>query len=82
LLIPAFPMLGAALTLPRLRHRLGEDLVRPAALERGGVLPTFLATRRLGPLGASGLWAILLAHDAAHLAHLRERVRRLALILR
>jgi hypothetical protein len=76
------PMLGAALTLPRLRRRLGADLVDAAALERGGILPAFLATRRLGPVGSSGLWALLLAHDAGHLDHLRARVRGLALMVR
>jgi hypothetical protein len=75
-------MFGAPLTLDRLRRRLGSDLLAPTAIERGGVLPTFLISRRLGAFGASGLWAILLAHDASHLEHLRRRVRELALIVR
>ena len=57
-------------------------MVDAAALERGGILPAFLATRRLGPVGSSGLWALLLAHDAGHLDHLRARVRGLALMVR
>jgi hypothetical protein len=75
-------MLGVPLTLARLRRRLGADLLDATALTHGGILPTFLDSRRLGPFGASGLWALLLAHDAAHLAHLRARVRGLALIPR
>jgi hypothetical protein len=76
------PMLGIPLTFERLRRRLGEDLLAPARIERGGVLPSFLASRRLGPFGATGLWTILLAHDAAHLEYLHDRVRALALIPR
>jgi hypothetical protein len=75
-------MLGLPLTFERLRRRLGDDLLAPTAIERGGILPSFLASRRLGPLGASGLWTILLAHDASHLEYLRGRVRALALIPR
>jgi len=75
-------MLGPALTFERLRRALGPDLLVPGALERGGVLPAFVRTTRLGPLGASSLRVILLAHDEAHLARLRARVRALGLIHR
>jgi hypothetical protein len=76
------PMLGVPLTFERVRRRLGEDLLRAHALERGGILPSSLTSWRLGPLGASGIWTILLAHGPDHMAHLRGRVRSLALIPR
>ncbi len=76
-------MLGAALSVTALRRRLGDDFLAPDALERGGILPTTLATqRRLGPLGDTHLWALMLGRDADHLAHLRRRLRGVALIAR
>ncbi len=78
----SFSMLGMALTLRRLRRRLGSNLLNPAFIERGGVLPSRLSTLKVGPLGASGLSVIFLAHDVEHLDYLRESVRRLAVISR
>lgn len=75
-------MLGLPLTFDRLRRRLGEDLLTARAIDRGGILPSFITSWRLGPVAASGLGTILLAHDAAHLEHLRGRVHALALITR
>lgn len=75
-------MLGRPVGLARLRRHLGSDLLVPDALPRGGVLPTFVRTTRLGPVGASSLRVMFLAHDDAHLAHLRARVRALGLIHR
>jgi hypothetical protein len=75
-------MLGRPLTLERIRRHLGADLLVPGGLARGGVLPTFVAMRRLGPIGASALRVILLARDDGHLDHLRARVRTLGLIHR
>jgi hypothetical protein len=75
-------MVGRAATFERLRRHLGPDLLAPDALDRGGVLPAFIRTTRIGPLGASALRVILLAHDEAHLAHLRARVCALGLMHR
>lgn len=76
------PMIGVPLTLDRVRRRLGADLLSPDALERGGILPSSLTCWRIGPVAASGIWSIFLAHGPDHMAHLRARVRTLALIPR
>lgn len=73
-------MLGSALSIDRLRRRLGEDFLSPDAVERGGILPTSLNARRLGPFGDTHLWALLLGRDAAHVAHLRRRLSGVALV--
>jgi hypothetical protein len=77
-----FRLLGAALTLDRLRRHLGSDLLAPEAVERGGVLPTTLMSRRLGPFADNHLWALMLGHDADHVARLRQRLRSVAVIAR
>jgi hypothetical protein len=73
-----FPLIGPRLTMERLRRRLGADLLDPAALARGGVLPSFVSPDR----GFTGLWAILLGDDPGHLEFLRGRVRRLGVAAR
>lgn len=73
---------GIPLTFDRLCRRLGSDLLAPGAIERGGVLPTFFAPRRRGPIGATDLSAILVGRDASHVEHLRRHVRSLGLIAR
>lgn len=75
-----FRLLGAPLTFDGLRRRLGSDLLVPDAVARGGVLPTYLMQRSVGPLASIHLWA--LGHDAEHVGRLRDRVRRLGLIAR
>jgi hypothetical protein len=65
------------LDLDVLRRRLGMDLLDPAAPHNGGILPTFPATRAAGR-AAWTLPAMLLGHDAQHVAHLRSRLRELA----
>ncbi len=75
-------MLGVPLTLARFRRHFGEEFLRPEAPERGGVLPTFLTTRHVGPVGSTFAWLLLLGRDAAHLAHLRARVGTLGLVTR
>lgn len=65
--------LGPALSLPRLRRRLGADLLEPRAVERGGVLPSSIAGARLG-VGRSSFSVILVGRDEAHLAHLAARL--------
>lgn len=67
-------VLGPALSLARLRQRLGADLLEPHALDRGGILPTTIVGARLG-VGRSGLSVILVGTDEAHLAHLEARLR-------
>ena len=71
-------IVGAALSFARLVRRLGDDLLRPEAWARGGIVPTLLAPAHLG-VGRSVLSAILIATDAGHLAHLAARVQSLGL---
>jgi hypothetical protein len=77
-----FRLLGAPLTYARLRHRLGSDLLAPDAVARGGVLPASFMQWSVGPLASIHIWALILGHDADHVARLRDRVHRLALIAR
>jgi hypothetical protein len=80
--LESFRLAGRPLDLDGLRRRLGADLLSPAAVERGGVLPTLLSARRIGPLAVTDLWAVLLGHDAEHVAHLRRRVAGLGIDVR
>jgi len=73
--LESFRILGNALTVARLRRRLGGDLLDAARLDAGGVLPSSIALLGLGGLGASWMTAVLLAHDQEHLEHLRRRTR-------
>ncbi len=77
-----FRLLGAPLSFDGMRRRLGSDLLVPDAVARGGILPTYLMQRSVGPLARIDLWALVLGHDAEHVARLRDRVRRLGLIAR
>ena len=72
-------MLGSALSIDRLRRRLGADFLAPDAVERGGILPTALNARRLGPFGDTHLWCLLVGRDAEHVARLRRRLAGAAL---
>ena len=71
----SFRVLGSALTLARLRRRLGGDLLDAARIGSGGVLPSSMATLAVGGFGAFWMTAVLLAHDDDHLRHLRRRTR-------
>lgn len=77
-----FRLIGTALSIDRLRRRLGDDLLAPDAITRGGVLPTTLSDRRFGPLADTYLWALLVGRDANRVAELRRRLRGVALIAR
>jgi hypothetical protein len=77
-----FSVRGRTLAFASLARKLGTDLLDPARLERGGILPSWLAPSRFGRFGASWLGVICLGHDAEHLEHLLTRVRRLAPIVR
>lgn len=77
-----FRLIGAAVSVDMLRRRLGDDLLAPDTIARGGVLPTTLSRRRLGPLTDNHLWALLVGRDADRVAHLRRRLRGVALIAR
>ena len=68
-------IVGSALTVARLRRRLGYDLLDGARLAAGGVLPSSIASPSVGGVGASWMTAVLLAHDRAHLEQLRRRTR-------
>jgi hypothetical protein len=75
-------LIGTALSVDVLRRRLGDDFLAPDAIARGGVLPTALSRRRLGPLADNHLWALLVGRDAGRVAELRRRLRGVALIAR
>jgi len=75
-------LIGAALSVDVLRRRLGDDFLAPDAIARGGVLPTTLSRRRLGPLADNHLWALLVGRDAERVAGLRRRLRGTTLIAR
>ncbi len=78
-----FRLLGRGLDFERIRRRLGADLLDPDALDRGGVLPTsLLLLQPRVPLASMYLWVLFVGRDGAHVARLRRRVRRLALIAR
>jgi hypothetical protein len=80
--LESFRLAGLPFDLDRLRRRLGPDLLAPGAVERGGVLPTMLSARRVGPFAVTILWAVLLGRDAEQVAHLRRRVAGLGVDLR
>jgi hypothetical protein len=75
-------LIGAALSVDVLRRRLDVDFLGPDRVARGGVLPTTLSQRRLGPLADNHLWALLVGRDADRVAGLRRRLRGVALIAR
>lgn len=77
-----FRLIGRPVTVARIRARLGEDLLDPDRIARGGVLPTFVTHEPRGPLTATNLWAIIVGRDAADVDRLRRRVRRLVVIAR
>jgi hypothetical protein len=74
-------LIGRPFALDRLRRHFGADLLTPGKIAQGGVLPTFLETR-FGPAGSCYLWSIMLGRGSDHVAHLRRRVRALAVICR
>jgi len=80
--VESFVIAGRAITLRWLQQRLGTGLINAARLEQGGILPSTIARPRTSPLGVSRLRAILFAQDADHLAHLRDQVRWLGLLVR
>lgn len=73
--LESFRIVGSALTVARLRRRLGSDLLGGAHLAAGGVLPSSMASLSVGGVGVSWMTAVLLAHDREHLLHLRRRTR-------
>ena len=75
-------LLGRALSVDLLRRRLGDDVLAPDAIARGGVLPTTLSQRRFGPFADNHLWALLVGRDANRVAELRRRLRGVTLIAR
>ena len=75
-------LIGRPVTVARIRARLGDDLLDPDAIARGGVLPTLVTHEPRGPLTATNLWTIIVGRDAADVERLRRRVRRLTLVAR
>jgi hypothetical protein len=72
------PMIGVPLTLDRVRRRLGVDLLNQMR-SSGAASCRALTCWRIGPVAASGIWSIFWPTGPT-MAHLRARVRALALI--
>lgn len=78
----SFVVAGRALTLRRLRQRLGTSLLSAARLEQGGILPSVIRRPRAFPIGVSRVQAILFGQDADHLAYLSDQMRGLGVLVR